>query len=193
MTNDNEEVILEDEQVEDETVEQEEQEEVEETEQEEQEENPYRSKLNATNRFLQKEGYTFDKKTGWTKPETAPVKVATATKKSAEANLSPLDTLALIGAGVTDMDDITEVIKLSKGFGISIADALKDATVKHRLNVLKEERKTAEATNTRTSRSGSRQVDSRQLLDRLSKGEVPNTGSSEAEELYWARRGGRRK
>lgn len=184
--NPEEETILEDEQVEDEIVE-EETEEVEEEEETQEEVNPYRSKLNATNRFLQKEGYEF-KNGSWVKPQT----IKAPTKKVENSTITPVDTLAFIDAGVTNSEDIAEVVKLAKGFGLSISDALKDDTVKHRLTVLKEQRKTAEASNTRTARSGARQVDSKQLTDNLAKGIVPKVGSNEAEELYWARRGGRR-
>ena len=184
--NPEEETILEDEQVEDEIVEEVDETESEDESQEEEKVNPYRSKLNATNRFLQKEGYEF-KNGQWVKPET----VKQPVKKVETGTITPTDTLAFIDAGVTNSEDITEVVKLAKGFGISISEALRDDTVKHRLNVLKEQRKTAEASNTRTARSGARQVDSKQLLSNLSKGEVP-TSSSEAEELFWARRGGRR-
>ena len=175
--------IQEDELVEDEIVE------VEDESEEESEEkpDPYRSKLNATNRFLQKEGYEF-KNGSWVKPE----QIKVTPKKPVDTSVTALDTLAFIDAGVTNSEDIAEVMKLAKGFGLGISDALKDETVKHRLNVLKEQRKTADASNTRTARQGARQVDSKQLLDNLSKGEVP-TGTNEAEELYWARRGGRRK
>lgn len=185
--NTEEEQILDDEQVEDETVT-----EVEETtEDDDGDDDSYRGKLNATNRFLQSQGYTFEKGKGWVKPAEAP-KPKTETVKPVKSEVTALDTLAFIDAQVTNSEDIAEVMKLAKGFGLSIADALKDKTVKHRLEVLKDERKTAEASNTRTARSGAKQVDSRQLLDNLSKGEVP-TGGNEAEELYWARRGGRRK
>lgn len=179
--------ILDDEQVEDESVE-----EVEETtEDDDGDDDSYRGKLNATNRFLQSQGYTFEKGKGWVKPAEAP-KPKTETVKQSSSEVTALDTLAFIDAQVTNSEDIAEVIKLAKGFGLSISDALKDKTVKHRLEVLKDERKTAEASNTRTARSGVKQIDSKQLLDNLSKGEVP-TGGNEAEELYWARRGGRRK
>lgn len=113
-------------------------------------------------------------------------------EKKSDLELTPKDTLAFMGANVTEEEDIEEVLKLAKGFGLSVSEALKDETVKHRLHVLKEQRKTAEASNTRSARSGAKKVDGKQLMDKLSKGEVPNTGSTEAEELFWARRGGRR-
>lgn len=151
----------------------------------------YRGKLNATNRFLQAQGYTFEKGKGWVKPTESKPQTETV-KKSEDTGLTAIDTLAFIDAQVTNSEDIAEVIKLAKGFGLSITDALKDKTVKHRLEVLRDERKTAEASNTRTARSGAKQIDSKALLDNLSKGEVPSN-ANEAEELYWARRGGRRK
>ena len=188
--NPEDEVIHEDEHEEAEIVE-----EVEETEEQEEEldgdDDSYRSKLNATNRFLQSKGFVFEKGKGWVEPSKPKPQTVTP-KKSADAGITAIDTLAFIDAQVTNSEDIAEVMKLAKGFGLSIADALKDPTVKHRLNVLKDERKTAEASNTRTARSGAKQVDSKALLDNLSKGEVPKS-ANEAEELFWARRGGRRK
>ena len=121
------------------------------------------------------------------KPKAETKKVSTN-----DAELTPKDTLAFMATGVTEEEDIEEVLKLAKGFGMTVSEALKDETVKHRLNVLKEQRKTAEAANTRSARSGAKQVDGKQLVDKLSKGEVPKPGSSDAEELFWARRGGRR-
>ena len=94
-------------------------------------------------------------------------------EKKSDLELTPKDTLAFIGASVTEEEDIEEVLKLAKGFGLSVLEALKDETVKHRLNVLKEQRKTAEASNTRSARSGAKQVDGKQLMDKLSKGEAP--------------------
>lgn len=180
--------ILDNVQVEDENVEEVEEEEIE----IDPNDDSYRGKLNATNRFLQTQGYKFEKGKGWVKPTESKPQIVTE-KKSEDVEMKPADTLAFIDAGVTNSEDIAEVMKLAKGFGISISDALKDKTVKHRLEVLKDERKTAEASNTRTARSGAKQIDSKALLDNLSKGEVPKTGTNEAEELYWARRGGRRK
>jgi hypothetical protein len=183
-----EETILEDEQVEDEIVE--EATEVEEDEEKEEEnKDPYRAKLNATNRFLQKEGYEF-KDGKWVKPQTKVVSKKTEAKTDVE--LTPKDTLAFMATGITEEEDIEEVLKLAKGFGLTVSEALKDETVKHRLNVLKEQRKTAEASNTRSARSGAKKVDSKQLLENLSKGKIPEKGSSEADDLFWARRGGRR-
>lgn len=126
--------------------------------------------------------------------ELKEAKTAKPEKKATASNaeITSKDTFAFIAAGVTEEEDVEEVLKLAKGFGLSVSQALKDETVKHRLNVLKEQRKTAEASNIRAARSGAKQVDSKELLNKLSKGEVPKKGSNEAEELFWARRGGRR-
>jgi hypothetical protein len=113
-------------------------------------------------------------------------------EKKSDLELTPKDTLAFMATGITEEEDIEEVLKLAKGFGMSVSEALKDETVKHRLNVLKEQRKSAEASNTRSARSGAKTIDSKELLNKLSKGEVPKRGSNEAEELFWARRGGKR-
>jgi len=134
--------------------------------------------------------YARNQKIRAEKAEEKPNKVTTTTKKD-DDNLSSVDTIAIIKANIHE-DDIEEVIKASKLLGKSIAETLRDTTFKTILNTREEERKTAEATNTNTAKPGIKQVSGDELNQNLSKGQVPDKGSKEAEDLFWARRGGRR-
>lgn len=91
-------------------------------------------------------------------------------------SISQTDLYALIKENVPqeDISDITEYATLKK---ISIAEALKSNFVKTLLTQKAEERKTAEATNTGTSRRGNAQVSPETLLDKASKGELPESDS----------------
>ncbi len=109
-----------------------------------------------------------------------------------EAELSPKDTIALIGAKVTDPEDIDEVIEYAQFKKISIADALKSNVIKTSLAEKEEKRKTAEATSTGNQRRSNTKIDGPTLVANLSKGIIPEAGSKEADDLFWAKRGGRR-
>jgi len=134
--------------------------------------------------------YARNQKIRAEKAEEKPNKPTITAKKDDDSNLSSVDTIAIIKANVHE-DDIEEVIKASKLLGKSISETLKDSTFKTILNTREEERKTAEATNTNTAKPGTKQVSGDELKQNLSKGQVPEKGSKEAEDLFWARRGGR--
>ncbi|MDE2103081.1 MAG: hypothetical protein KGL39_37900 [Patescibacteria group bacterium] len=127
------------------------------------------------------------------KQKSAPAQSTdTKPKTSKEADLSPKDVMALMKAEVPE-EDIEEVQKASKVLGVSIAEAIKDPVTKAVLERRAALRKTAQATNTSTARPSAKKVSGDELNKGLAKGEVPDKGSSDAEELFWARRGGRRK
>jgi len=134
--------------------------------------------------------YARNQKIRAEKAEEKPNKPTTTAKKDDDSNLSSVDTIAIIKANIHE-DDIEEVIKASKILGKSISETLKDATMRSILNTREEERKTAEAANTNTAKPGTKQVTGDELKQNLSKGQVPEKGSKEAEDLFWARRGGR--
>lgn len=122
----------------------------------------YRARLNAQNRFLEKEGYEF-KEGKWIKPkQSAP---------SQDQAFSPKDYLALRDANVS-AEDFDEVSDFAKYKGISLAEALKQPVLKTILNERAEERKTAEATATRGSRRGDTKPNDEALLERASRGET---------------------
>ena len=135
--------------------------------------------------------YARNQKIRAEKAEEKPNKPTTTAKdKNDDNNLSSVDTIAIIKANIHE-EDIEEVIKASKLLGKSIPETLKDATLRAILNTREEERKTAEAANTNTAKPGTKQVSGDELKQNLSKGVIPDKGSKEAEDLFWARRGGK--
>lgn len=153
------------------------------------EQDDYRSKLNATNRFLEREGYEF-KGNKWVKNQEE--KPAQKESKKDEDLLSYRDHYALSDAKV-HVDDVDYVVKESRIRGKSIAVTLKDEEVQAVLKLRGEKRNSADAANTKPARGGAKKPDGEQLNRELSQGKVPEPGSEEAEELFWARRGGRPK
>lgn len=123
------------------------------------------------------------------KPDAKPVDT-TIEKK--EDDLSSTDLYALMGAQVPQ-EDVPEVRKAAKLLGVSIPDALKDDMVKGILATRLELRTTANATNTSPARPGAKKQSDEALLEDASKGVIPEKGSPAAEDLFWARRGGKRK
>ena len=143
----------------------------------------YRGKLNANNRFLEKEGYEF-KEGKWVKPETTkePVKEKKETK-----DLSTEDTYALFKAEI-DMEDIAEVKKYAKMEDISIAEAIKAPIVQGILKDKTEKRTTAEASNVGGSKRVSGKISDETLLANAKKGIMPETDAG-IERLFEIRKG----
>jgi hypothetical protein len=100
--------------------------------------------------------------------EEKPVKKETETPKNAGIDLKDIRALQ----DVPD-EDVDEVIDYAKFKGISIAEAKKNPVMQTVLKTRAEERKTAEATNTSSTRRSSSKVSDEDLLDKLSKNEVP--------------------
>lgn len=115
-----------------------------------------------------------------------PKKVET---EQGKVNLSVKDLHALRDVHEDDVDDVLGYAEYRK---ISIADARKDGVLKTILADKEEKRKTAEATSTGGSRPALKKSDGSTLNKNLAKGEIPEPGSSEAEKLFWERRGGKR-
>jgi len=89
--------------------------------------------------------------------------------------LSAMDAVLLSKSDV-EADDIEEVLGYAKYRKMTIAEALKDATLKAILNEKKEERQTAAATQTRGGARGSSKVSGIDLLTKAeTSGEVPDT------------------
>lgn len=106
--------------------------------------------------------------------------------------LSERDLLAVVKANVPeeDLDDVKDYASLKK---ISIADALKSDFVKGILSHKAEVRKTAQATQTRSTRSVSKPTGDEIVADISARGEdaIPARGSEEAEALFMKRARGR--
>lgn len=113
------------------------------------------------------------------------------TKSNDKNQLSSIDTIAIMRANV-HTDDIDEVVEYAKFKGVSISEALKSPVVRGLLSEKEEFRKSEEVANTSSSRRVVNKVTPDALLKNLSKGEVPEEGSKDAEEIFWARRGGRK-
>ena len=120
-------------------------------------------------------------------------KLRPADAKKGDDDLSKKDLYALMQAKIPedDVDDITEFAKFK---GITVTEALKSNVVKTMLADKAETRRTAEATQTRSTRQTSRGDGASIIANAKAKGEegLPSKGSDDAEEMFWARRGGRR-
>lgn len=117
-------------------------------------------------------------------PEKKPADGEGAAPKPAD--LSGLDILAITRAQVHD-DDIDTVMEFAKFKKISVADALKDPTVKSILATKAEERTTAEATQARPGARGSGEVSGEDILAKAkATGEVPDDDAG-MQKLFLAR------
>lgn len=133
----------------------------------------------------------FEKVDGkWVKKAKPLVQEKPATKQK-EAELSTTDIYALMKANVAE-EDIGEVRRTAKALGITVAEAIKDPITKGILERRVELRDTANATNTRSARPGTKKVTDEQVLEDLKAGTIPEKGSKEAEQLFWAKRGGKK-
>lgn len=104
---------------------------------------------------------------------------------------STKDFFALTKANVPE-EDIDDVADYAKFKGISVQEALKSSVVKATLAEKAETRRVANAAQTRSTRSQNTAPDGNSVIEDIkSKGEdkVPESGSQEAEALFWARRG----
>lgn len=106
-------------------------------------------------------------------------------------DLSSVDVFALVKANVHE-DDIAEVQRMANVLGIPVAQALKDDAVSAILKSRAEKRKTADAMNAGAKRPAQKSVTGKELLAAAENGDIPDAGTSEAEELFWARHGGKR-
>lgn len=122
-------------------------------------------------------------------------KEAVKSAQKAEEGLSQKDVIAISTAsarGEIHEDDVEEIVEYARFKKISVNEAIKSDVMKATIERNKEFRASAEATNTKKARAGTKSVTGDQLNRNLSKGEIPEKGSKEAEELFWARRGGKR-
>lgn len=108
-----------------------------------------------------------------------------------ETDLTGKEIYALQEAKVP-LDDVDEVVKAAKILGVSVPDALKDETVKTLLANRAEKRASAQAATTGRARSSVSTPSDDDLIKQASEGKIPAKGSKEAEQLFWARRGGKK-
>lgn len=102
------------------------------------------------------------------------VKTDSKPSNSTPPSLSTKDLYALVDAKVSE-EDISEVEDYARFKGISISEALKTPQVKATLALNKENRLTAQASNTGTARRSSTKTSDEVLSDRASKGELPDS------------------
>lgn len=90
-----------------------------------------------------------------------------------KGNMSMKDALAIMEAKV-HADDIAEVEDFARYKGISIAEALKNSTIKTLLSEKAEQRNIAEATNTGTARRSVSKPSDAEILTRAYEGKLPD-------------------
>ncbi len=105
----------------------------------------------------------------------------------AGASLSPLDIIAITRANV-DEDDIADVLEVAQIKKISISEALKLPITKSILAEKGEQRSIAQATNTGATRRGTSKATTETLIDRASKGQLPES-EDDIQRLWLARKG----
>jgi hypothetical protein len=91
-----------------------------------------------------------------------------------QSDLSTSDIIAISKANI-EAEDVEDVLDYAKFKGISVMEALKSPVVKATLSQKDELRKTAQATNTGTSRRGSASITDGQLMANAEKGIMPES------------------
>jgi len=120
--------------------------------------------------------------------KSAKQKSGTEEPKQSTSELSSKDVFVLIEAKVST-DDIDDVVAYAKFKNISVADAVKDSTMKAILADKVEKRNTANATSTgKQTRTQTRSSDDA-ILKGFREGKIPQAGSPEAQRLFELRRG----
>lgn len=94
-------------------------------------------------------------------------------EEKTETGLTPRDVILLTGAGYTHEEDIEIIEKWAKFNGVSVKDALGDSTLKTVLSTKQEERRTAQATQTKGGARGVSTPSIDSILADASKGKIP--------------------
>ena len=108
-----------------------------------------------------------------------------------EQDLSSEDVFALMEAKV-NKDDLPEIKHAAKVLGKKVGEVLNDPIVQGIITRNAEGRKAQKAANDGKAKPGTKSVTSDEILRKASEGEYPKPGSKEAEDLFWAKRGGKR-
>jgi hypothetical protein len=119
------------------------------------------------------EGFEKQPDGSWVKPQKKPeVKSDPKPTEVAKTNdgLTSMDAIVLMGAKVTEKEDIEFVAEYAQFKKISIADALKSSVVKSELAEKSEVRATAAATNTGNARRGTSKPTDEQIVNNASEG-----------------------
>lgn len=119
-------------------------------------------------------GFVRNKEGKWVKKEEKPI---TPKKVEGADDITKTELFSLVKANVAD-EDVNEVVIYARSHNISATEALKLPEVKSILKTRAEYRKTAEAANTGSSRSGKLKVSDETLLENASKGDLPTDDAS---------------
>lgn len=106
--------------------------------------------------------------------EKAEKKSKTETKPTSNSDLSGLDIFALTKANV-DSEDVEEVVNWAKYKGVPVSEALKSNELNAILNVRKDMRVTANASNTGASRRQTGKLSDEALLNQARSGKMPES------------------
>ena len=123
------------------------------------------------------------------KTTTPPKESKKEEKEDGGPKLSIKDMHALKDVHEDDIDDVIEYANFKK---IPISEAKKSGAVQAILANKAETRKTAAATNTGGGKPPIKKLTDDALIGEVEKGNIPEAGSKEAEDYFWAKRGGRR-
>lgn len=104
-----------------------------------------------------------------------------------QTGITPIDTIALMTAKVTEQEDIEFVAEYAQFKGISVAEALKSSVVKTEMADRQEKRATAEATNTGTARRGTSKPTAEAIMSNVEKGKFPENPEDLAEARFNAK------
>lgn len=111
-------------------------------------------------------------KNHWKKKATATKQPAEKKETKTDSTLSFKDQIAL--AKHVEVEDIDEVVEFATYKKISISEAINNPTLKAILSDRQEQRKSAQATNTGTSRKSTNTVSDETLLENAKKGQMPD-------------------
>lgn len=127
-------------------------------------------------RILTKNGFEW-KDGKYVKTDKPEAQKETNNVKTEDQNLTGKDVLALSQASIAEDEDIEYLLKTSKGFGMTVAEALRDPIIKAKLEERQEERTTAEATNTKGAKAGNVKASDSSLLANAQKGNMPESNA----------------
>lgn len=120
------------------------------------------------------EGYVKDENGNWVKKESKSTSNSKPEPKAQKIEITPMDTIALMDAKVTNSDDINEVLDYARFKNISVSEALKSNVVKTTLADLAEKRATANATSTKGGKKGISKPDGQTILAQVGEGKFPD-------------------
>lgn len=102
------------------------------------------------------------------------VKANKPAAKVVSTNLSTTDAI-LIAKSNIEMEDVERVVKFAKDEGLTVSEALRNSELRAILDVRADERRTAQATQTRSARGSAPQSGEDMLSKAENTGEVPAT------------------